>query len=455
METSTKYIDRKGLAEGNHQLDRIPPQAIECEVAVLAAILIEESAIHQVVNFLNEESFYLKKHQFIYRAIMKLYSNNDAIDIITVSEKLKSDGALIESGDRLYLAQLCNSIGSAAHVETHAKEVMQQYLRRKLITIETKSIAGLYDYTNDVFDLMEGVLTEVEKVYSEINKIQQLAFADILIKRVEELKKAGISNSGITGLSCGLFALDHQTNGFQPSDFIILAARPSMGKTALAISFALWQVKNYIPVGFFSLEMQAAQIVERILATESEINMKKVRRGMLDAEQWKQIDSVTARALQYPFYICDKGGMSINDIVATAKTWKVKYNIQAIYIDYLQLITVKDKRYGSREQEVSETSRRLKQLAKELNIPVIALAQLNRGVEARTDKRPLLSDLRESGSIEMDADLVIFPFREDYYNDNEENKGACELIIAKYRNGATGTVMCRFKAETQAFYDYN
>lgn len=433
--------------------DRVAPQAIELEVATLGAILIERDAIQDVSNILNGDCFYLEKHQKIWHAVISLYHEQSPIDMLTVCEQLKSLGEYEMVGGAAYIASLTNSIGSAANAETHAYLLKEKYLRRKLISIQMRVIRDLYDDATDVISTFDGLMTSLDCLTNEITRIQHADFADEVISRIEELKLASSTNYK-TGIVSHIDALDRQTMGFQPTDLIIIAARPSMGKTAFAIDCARKQVRDDIPVGFFSLEMSSRQIIDRIIAAEMSIDLKNVRKGGLTKNRWTELDSATNRLIGYPLYVCQKGGISINDLCVVAKQWKVKHQIKALYIDYLQLIVgSKDKRYGNREQEVSEISRRLKQLAKDLDIPVIALAQLSRKCEERTDKRPMLSDLRESGSIENDADLIIFPFREEYYNDNAE-KGSCELIVAKYRNGQTGMIKCRFEAEYQRFIDY-
>lgn len=427
------------------------PQVSEMEDAVIGALILEGESFSEVVNILHEACFYSEKHQKVWAAMKTLYTADQPIDSYTVFQKLLETGY----GGKVtsqYLIDVSNKIGSSAHIEHHAMMVKEKYLQRKLIQVQQNSLKKLYE-GEDFFEQYDKLLTELDSINSEITRIQSIPFRESVIKRVEQIKKAGADHTYKTGICSYLDALDRQTRGFQTGNLIIIAGRPSMGKTALAVDFAHKQSTNNISVGFFSLEMSCDEIIDRILAANSGVDMKQISRGGMKKDDWGKVDTSMYQMVNYPIVVCDKGGLTINEIISIAKNWKVKNKIQILYIDYLQLISSLNKKEDNREREISNVSRRLKQLAKELQIPVVALAQLNRQVESRAEKRPLLSDLRESGSIEQDADLVIFPFREEYYNKNAE-VGLCELDIAKYRNGKPCMVKCIFEPEYQRFKDY-
>lgn len=438
-----------------NELGKIPPQAVEMEEAVIGAMLTESESVFKGISILNSECFYKPAHKLIWEAITAIYRENKAIDILTVYACLKSNGNADSAGGVMYLTQLTNGIGSAANIEAHAYVVKECYLKRRLIQINGVCIQKMYNDTVDFFDGFDELLTEIESINKELNRIQQITFSDAVYDRLAQLKEAGESKTYKTGIRTQLDALDSQTMGFQPTDLIIIAARPAMGKTALIIDFMRFQAENNIPVGFFSLEMGMNQIIDRMIASQSGVNLKQIKRGGMNRSEWDIVDTSTLKMMEYPIYVCDKGGLSINDVVGIAKQWKIKHNIQVLYLDYLQLCSGTFKKNGNREQEISEISRRLKQLAKELNIPVIALSQLSRTCESRSDKRPMLSDLRESGAIEQDADMVMFPYREIYYNETYEKPDECEIHIAKYRNGETGKIYVRFNSDTQKFSNLN
>lgn len=429
---------------------KLPPQAIDIEESVLGAILIESKAFGDVVNILNSECFYKKIHAEIFTSCLELYKLNEPIDILTVRDNLKSRNVECEA---LFLVQLTNNIGSAGNIETHALLLKEKYLRRKSIEICTEIALKCYKEDEDILTTISQHITLIDGLNAEVNKLSHVSWSEQVATRAHELKHAA-ENGYKTGLVTGLESLDRQTLGFQPSDLIILAARPAMGKTALAIQFAKEQSKRGEPVGVFSLEMSVNQLIDRIFASETEIDLQTIRKGGLQREQWSKLDNTTVQLMEYPLYVCDKGGLSITEITGIAKGWHLKHGIKAIYIDYIQLVSGSGFKGQNREQEVSEISRKLKVLAKDLNVPVIALSQLSRACEARSDKRPMLSDLRESGAIEQDADMVVFPFRPHYYDENAD-KELCEIIIAKYRNGKTGMVEQRFQGEIQKFSELN
>lgn len=431
---------------------KLPPQSKEIEQAVIAAVLMEPETISQVIGILNDACFYFSQHAAIWRGITHLYHNNEAIDFITVTEQIKRAGEYERAGGFETIMSCSNAIGSAVNVEYHARIIKELYLKRQMIGVTAKVNREMYRETTDFFECFDSALNDIQAISNELTRGKQVWFADSLADTIMQIKKAGESKSYMTGVKSGLGALDRQTMGFQPTDLIIIAARPAMGKTALITDFMRHQLEDGIPVGFFSLEMSQYQINKRMIAAETGIDLKQINRGGMSRDEWQRVDAAYAKMSSYPFFVHDKGGVSINEVTAQAKQWKLKHDIKILYLDYIQLCTGTVKRNGNREQEISEISRRLKTLGKELDIPVIALSQLSRACEARTDKRPLLSDLRESGGIEQDADLVMFPYRDEYYNDNAE-PGLTELIIRKYRNGEPGRIYCHFDGAKQRFTD--
>lgn len=427
------------------------PNDLELEKAILGAILLESDAINQVAGIITSDKFfYNDRNAKIWSAIKSLFCKSQPIDSVTVFDSLKQIHPKYAKELAIYITSLTNGIGSSAHIETHALILKENYLRRRLIEITSVKQQESYNESNDVFTVYDSVLNELNQLNDEINRAQHKSFRDIFDDKVAHLKEAANNHSYLTGISTGLNDFDRVTLGFQPTDLIIIAGRPSMGKTAFAIDIARKQAKEQYPVAVFSLEMSASQLMDRLIAAETKLPLKNVRKGGLKFNEWQQFDVASEHLRNLPIEICDKGGLSINEICAISKNWKIKYSIQAIYIDYLQLITGTQAKGVNREQEISQISRRLKQLAKELRVPVVCLSQLSRACESRNDKRPMLSDLRESGAIEQDADMVVFPFREEYYNESA-TPGLTELIIAKNRNGEVGKVECFFNAECQTF----
>lgn len=427
------------------------PSAIDLENCILGAILLEADAINQITGIVsNENFFYNDRNKKIWHGIKQLHTEDKSIDSVTLFEKMKMLYPKYASELAIYITQLANGIGSAANIETHALLLKENYLRRRLIEVTSKYEVESYSENNDVFDVYDNILTELNTISFEITRSQTRSFADEFDEKVLHLKQAATNHSYLTGISTGLSEFDRVTLGFQKTDLVIVAGRPSMGKTAFAIDIARKQAKADYPIALFSLEMSSSQLIDRIIASETKLPLESVRKGGLKYEEWQQFDVAASHIRNLPIHICDKGGLDINEICSIAKNWKLKYQIQAIYVDYIQLISGSQNRNSNREQEISGISRRLKQLAKELNVPVVALSQLSRQCEQRTDKRPMLSDLRESGAIEQDADMVVFPYRDEYYNSRAE-KGLCELLIAKNRNGKIGMVECYFNAECQTF----
>jgi replicative DNA helicase len=439
---------------------RIPPQAVDFEEAVLGAMLIDNTAIGDVIDILVPESFYKEAHRIIYASIKKLFGESQPIDILTVAAELRQEGNLKAVGSEYYLIQLSQKVSSSAHSEYHARVIVQKYLQREMIRVASTIIENAFDETTDVFDLLD----ESEQALFDIahkNVSKNYESADSLIKqainRIEDVGKT----AGLSGIASGFTKLDSVTAGWQPADLIILAARPGMGKTAFVLSMARnMAVDHNNPVAVFSLEMPSVQLITRLIASETGIESEKLRKGNLDDVEWQQLLSKVKKLETAPLYIDDTPALSIFDLRAKCRRLVAQKGVKVIVIDYLQLMTAGGQsNNGNREQEISTISRSLKSIAKELNVPVIALSQLSRAVETRGgDKRPLLSDLRESGAIEQDADIVSFIYRPDYYDitewpNGEPCEGQGELIIAKHRNGSLDNIRMRFQGHLARFSD--
>jgi len=437
---------------------RVQPQAVELEEAVLGAIMLDREGLPTVIDILQEEAFYKKEHQTIYKAMLNLFGKSQPIDLLTVTESLRKMNAIDEIGGVGYLVDLTNRVASAANIEFHARIIIQKFIQRELIQLSTQTIHDAFEDTKDVLDLLD----EAEQGLYEITEKNMRRGYDAISKIALDVKKQieELSNKtdGITGIPTGFKNLDKMTSGWQRSDLIIVAARPGMGKTSFTLALAQNAAKDYNKaVALFSLEMANVQLVQRLLSMESEIESKKLRNGQLEEYEWQQLHNSVEKLSGLPIYIDDTPAINIFELRAKCRRLKQNHNIEIIIIDYLQLMSsAPNDRRGNREQEISSISRALKGLAKELNVPVIALSQLSRQVESRPDKRPQLSDLRESGAIEQDADIVTFIYRPDYYDleDPDMEKGITEIILAKHRNGELGTVKLKFIDRFAKFVDY-
>ncbi len=459
-ENSRKPITRvKNTNTLANDLGKIPPQAVDLEQAVLGAMMLEKNAVTDTIDILMPSSFYDPKHQFIYNAIRELFGSSVPIDLLTVINKLKQNGELEASGGAVYISQLTSRIASTAHVEFHARIISEKHIKRELIRMSSEVIRDAYDDTNDVFDVLNKAESELFKI-AENNMGKDVSTMQNVVKQaIEEIEKASQNTDGISGVATGFFDLDKITSGWQKSDMIVIAARPAMGKTAFVLSMARNSAVDHKKgVAIFSLEMSAVQLVKRLIASETRLSAEKLRKGDLREHEFQQLHSRITKLATAPIYIDDSPGISVFDLRAKCRRLKMQYNIDMVIIDYLQLMTAGGtKGSGNREQEISTISRSIKEIAKELNIPIIALSQLSRSVEQRGgDKRPVLSDLRESGAIEQDADIVSFIYRPEYYGlmEDEEgnsNQGVSEIIIAKHRNGALDRVRLRFIGEYARF----
>lgn len=436
-------------------LDRVPPQNVEAEQAVIGSMLIEREAISRVAEILRPEDFYRDAHRLIYDAVLQLFNRSEAVDLITITEYLRREDKLEPAGGLSYVTSLANSVPTAANVIYHARIVEEKALLRQLINAATR-IAGMgYEANEEVVNILDKAEKIIFEVANRRVSGEFLPIKTIILDAFSKIEQLYASKGGITGLPSGFRDLDRLTAGLQPSDLILIAARPSMGKTAFVLNIAQHvAVKQKKGVAFFSLEMSKEQLVQRMLCAEAPIDAQRLRIGELQDADWKKLVDAAGRLSEAPIFIDDTPGITVAEMRSKARRLKIEYDLQMIIIDYLQLMQGNTgSRSESRQQEISEISRSLKALARELHVPVIALSQLSRGVESRQSKKPMLSDLRESGSLEQDADIVAFLYREDYYNPDTENKNITEIIVAKHRNGPVDTVQLYFHKQFTKFSD--
>lgn len=424
------------------ELGKIPPHDLDAEQAILGSMLTDRDAVISSVEVLKEEDFYREDNRAIYAAILNLYNRAEPIDIITVKSELESMGKFQQIGGLEYLAELPEKVPTTANATKYIKIVEEKSTLRRLIKTANEIIELGYDQSEEVEDIMEGAEKKIFNIMQEKKQKGYSPIKDVLVESFTKLEELYNRKQHITGVPSGFTDLDYRTAGFHGSELILIAARPAMGKTAFALNIATnAAVKSKVPVAVFSLEMSKEQLVNRILCSESMVDSNKVRTGKLEEDDWTKLAGSIGPLSEANIYIDDTPGISITEIRAKCRKLKLEKDIGLVVIDYLQLIQgSNNKRNGSREQEISEISRSLKILAKELDVPVIALSQLSRAAEQRPDHRPMLSDLRESGAIEQDADIVMFLYRDDYYNQDSEKKDIAEVIIAKHRGGSTGTV---------------
>ncbi len=423
------------------ELGKVPPHDVEAEQAVLGSMLTDKDAVISAIEVLKEEDFYRTDNRAIYEAILNLYNRAEPVDIITVKAELESLGKFEQVGGLEYLASLPDKVPTTANATKYIKIVEEKSTLRNLIKTANEIIELGYDPTEDVSDIMEGAEKKIFNIMQNNDKKSYVAIKDVLVDSFTQLEELYNRKQHITGVPSGFTELDYKTAGFHSSDLVLIAARPAMGKTAFALNIATnAAVRANVPVAIFSLEMSKEQLVNRILCSEAMVDSNKVRTGKLEEDDWTKLAGSIGPLSEAEIYIDDTPGISITEIRAKCRKLKLEKNIGMVVIDYLQLVQGSNKRNGSREQEISEISRSLKILAKEIGVPVIALSQLSRAAEQRPDHRPMLSDLRESGAIEQDADIVMFLYRDDYYNKDSEKKDIAEVIIAKHRGGSTGTV---------------
>jgi replicative DNA helicase len=433
-------------------VERLPPHNIEAEQSVLGSLLIDRDAIIKVAAYLKPEDFYVSANGTIYKAVLDLYNKREPTDFVTLSDELERRETLDDVGGVSYLSSLLNTVPTAVHIEYYGRIVERHATLRRLIDAGTEIVGiGFQDKvdTEDALDAAERALFEVSQK-RQTKDFQ--AIADVLDRYFDQIDYLQQNRGEVVGVPSGYTDLDQLTGGLQRSDLIILAARPSMGKTAFSLGLAYGAaIQHGRSVGIFSLEMSADQLVQRLLATETGVDSHRLRLGMIDDNEWDRISRAFGRLSEAKIFIDDSANASIMDVRSKARRLQAESGLDLLIVDYLQLMS--GRRSENRVQEISEISRGLKGLARELNVPVIALSQLSRAVETRSDHRPMLSDLRESGSIEQDADIVMFIYREEKYDENSDKKGIAELIVAKHRNGPVGTINLRFFERTARFAD--
>ena len=423
------------------ELGRIPPHDIEAEQAIIGSMLTDKDAVIAAIEILREQDFYREDNRIIYSAILNLYNRSEPIDIITLKAELKSMGKLEAVGGLEYIVQLPDRVPTTSNVEQYIKIVEEKSMLRALIKTADELITLGYDPTQEVEQVIDTAEKKIFEVMQKKNQKGYSSMKDILIDTFTQLEQLYNQKEMITGVPTGFADLDYRTSGLHNSDLILVAARPAMGKSAFALNIATHAaVRGKVPVAIFSLEMSKEQMANRILCSEAMVDSAKVRTGKIDDEEWGKLAAASGELSEAGIYIDDTPGISVMEIRAKCRKMKLEKNIGLVVIDYLQLVQGSNRKGGSREQEIAEISRSLKILAKEINVPVIALSQLSRAPEQRVDHRPMLSDIRESGSIEQDADIVMFLYRDDYYNEDTDKKNIAEVIIAKHRSGATGTV---------------
>jgi replicative DNA helicase len=464
----SKGFARKGFErrsnnqENGFEHGKVQPQAVDLEEAVLGAIMLEKDALTSVIDILKPDVFYKDQHQTIYKAIISLFGRSEPVDILTVTSELKKSGDLEMAGGAYYITQLTNRVASSANVEYHAHIIIQKYIQRELIRISSEIIKDSFEDTMDVFDMLDKAEQELFTVSDSNLRRNTLDMNTLVKEALQYIEAAKNQQTELRGVPSGFTEIDRITSGWQRSDLIILASRPGMGKTAFALSMARnMAVDFHKPVAIFSLEMSSVQLVTRLISAESMLPADKLRRGDLADYEWEQLNSKISRLIDAPIYIDDTPALSIFELRAKCRRLKAQHNIEMVFVDYLQLMVGNYDKQGNREQEISNISRSLKSLAKELDIPVLALSQLSRAVETRGgSKKPILSDLRESGAIEQDADLVLFIYRPEYYSidqldDGTPTNGLAVISIAKHRNGALGERNLKFTARYARFSDYD
>lgn len=432
-------------------LEKLPPQNLEAEMAVLCSMLIEEEAISHAIEILNEDSFYKEAHKIIFNAVVSLYNKSRVADIVTLIDELKKRGALEDVGGINYLTSLTTSVPTAANIRHYAKIVKEKSLLRNLIASATTIVSEAYEAQEDADDLLDKAERMIFEITSKKIEGGFVSLKEIIKDSIETIDSLYQRKTNITGIPTGFHDFDRLTAGLQPSDLIVVAGRPSMGKSAFAASVAEHVgVAEKLPVAIFSLEMSKEQLVQRMLCSHARVDANKVRTGFLSQSDWPRLTNAAGKLSEAPIYIDDSPALSILELRGKARRLKSQHDVQLIIVDYLQLLQ-SPTRAENRQQEIADISRSLKSLAKELNLPLVAISQLSRGPERREDRRPQLADLRESGAIEQDADVVMLLFREEFYTPTEENRGVAELTIAKQRNGPTGTLNLTFIKEYTRF----
>ena len=433
---------------------RVPPQSIDAEMSVLGAMLIKKEAITQAQELLKADDFYREAHRLVYDAMLELAGNGEPVDLVTLTEALRKKEILEKIGGISFLTQLANYTPTAANIVYHAKIVKEKSELRHLIDAATEIASAAYEATDEVTDIMDDAEKKILAIAGSQSTGGFEPIKDIVINAIDHVESIYESKGGLTGIGTGFKDLDAMTSGLQKSDLVLVAARPSMGKTAFTLNIATHAAMNGSTVAFFSLEMSKEQLVQRMLCSEGGIDSQRLRTGKLDDKEWQELIKTADKVSKAKLFIDDTAGISVMELRSKARRLKAEHGLDLIVIDYLQLMQGRSKGGdNSRQQEISEISRSLKALARELDVPVVALSQLSRSVESRTVKKPMLSDLRESGSLEQDADIVMFLYREDYYDQETEKKNITEVMISKHRNGPIGSIELFFQKEFTKFRD--
>ena len=434
--------------------ERVPPQNIEAEQSVLGAMLIKKEAITQAQELLRPDDFYREAHRIVFETMLELAGDNEAVDLVTLTEALRKKEMLEKVGGISFITALANYVPTAANIVCHAQIVKEKSELRHLIDAATEIASAAYEATDDVKDIMDDAEKKILAVAANQTGGAFEPIRNIVIDTVGRVETLYENQGGLTGISTGFRDLDRDTSGLQKSDLILVAARPSMGKTAFTLNIATYAAMHGHTVAFFSLEMSKEQLVQRMLCSEGGIDSQRLRTGQLQDDEWTKLVETADRLNRAPIYIDDTAGITVMELRSKARRLKAEHGLDLIVIDYLQLMQGKpSKNSDNRQQEISEISRSLKALARELNVPVVALSQLSRSVESRQVKKPMLSDLRESGSLEQDADIVMFLYREDYYDQETEKKNITEVMISKHRNGPIGSIELFFQKEFTKFRD--
>lgn len=435
----------------NGLIGLIPPHSLEAEQSVLGAMILDKEAINTAIEIIRADDFYKEANKEIFEAILELFNKNEPVDIITLGEELKRRGTLENTGGVTYLANLSSGIATTANVKYYCKIIEEKSILRRLIKSCDSVIAKSYENTEEVNAIIESAEKAIFDITQGRHREGFSPLSEVLLKSFSQIEERAANQDALTGLTTGFIDLDNKLSGLQKSDLVLLAARPSMGKTAFAINIATNSaLKANAKVAIFSLEMSKEQLVQRMISATSHVDLQKIISGRLSEDEWIQVINSMGPLSKADIFIDDTAGISLMEMKAKCRRLKIEKGLDLVMIDYLQLMQLEG-RQESRQQEISAISRGLKALAKEMDCPVMALSQLSRAPELRSDHRPILSDLRESGAIEQDADVVLFLYRDEYYNEDSEKKNIGEVIIAKHRNGPTGNLELVFKKEYTKF----
>ena len=422
-------------------IKRILPHSVDAEKAVIGSMIMDADAVVAASEMLTGDDFYQRQYGILFEAMMELYNEGKPVDALTLQERLKMKDVPEEFSSIEFISELVSSVPTSTNIRHYAQTVSDDATLRRLIHVNEEIANTCYQHKESVEDIMNTTEKRIFDVLQKKSTDEYVPIQDVVLSVIDKIEAAARHKGTVTGLATGFYDLDYKTSGLQPSDLILIAARPSMGKTAFVLNLAQYMcVRNHVPTAIFSLEMSKDQLVNRILSMESKVDSQSMRTGNLQPADWEKLIESAGIISTAPLIIDDTPGISITELRSKCRKYKLENDLGLVIIDYLQLMTGGSKRQESRQQEISEISRSLKALAREINAPVIALSQLSRACETRPDHRPMLSDLRESGAIEQDADVVMFLYRDDYYNKDTDKKNISEVIIAKQRNGPIGTV---------------